>query len=71
MSGTPIALHKTPRAAQVDSIPGVAEPAVLEPVTGLVTGGLTVTFDNHTVQPRITATFYLFRFIFDFVSLIK
>jgi hypothetical protein len=55
MPGTPVALDKTPGPGHIYCIPRVPEPVVLKLNTGLITGRLTVTLDDHAVQSSITA----------------
>lgn len=55
MTGTPVALDKSPSAGYVHGVPGIAEAVVLEAHTWLVTSGLRITLDHDTVQPGIAA----------------
>ena len=54
--GPPVALHEAPCAGHVHRVPRVPEPVVLELDPGLVTSGLAVALDDHTVQPGVAGT---------------
>ena len=54
MSGSPVTLDEPPGPRHVDRVPRVPEPVIFELDSGLVTSGLAVTFDNHTVESSKT-----------------
>ena len=50
MPRAPIALHEPPGSGDVDGVPRVPEPVVLEPDAGLISGRFAVTFDHHAME---------------------
>ena len=60
MPGTPIALHESPCSGDVDRVPRVPEPVVLEPYARLVAGGFAVTFDHHAMKTGETGICWKF-----------
>ena len=50
MSGAPVTLDESPGPSDIDSVPGISEPVVLELDPRLVTSRFAVTLNNHTVE---------------------
>jgi len=55
VSGTPVALNKTPGTVQVDGIPGVPETAIFKRHSRLITGTLAEPFDHNTMKTGVAA----------------